>query len=276
MQDEENAIQCRTIWISDIHLGTRDCQADILLDFLRCYHSEKMYLVGDIIDGWSLKRSWYWPTSHSTVVQKVLRKSRKGTEVIFIPGNHDEFLRPYVGMEFGDIKLLRDDIHVTADGKRLLVMHGDEFDSVMAYAKWLMHVGDYIYMQLLKLNRWLNHIRQKMGLDYWSLSLIIKQKVKSAIAIISDFEYYLVDVAKRNNADGVVCGHIHHAEIKPIGSILYCNDGDWVESCTAMIEWFDGRLEIIKWTSNGLAKNNEAQLPLFPTTAVSDANATVE
>jgi len=249
--DDEQTIQCRTIWLSDIHLGTRDCKAEFLLEFLRRYDAEKIYLVGDIIDGWSLRRKWYWPTAHSTVIQKILRKSRKGTRVIFIPGNHDEFLRSYVGLEIGDIELLQDDIHITADGKKLLVMHGDEFDSVIAYARWLTHVGDYIYMKLLTLNRWLNHVRQKMGLSYWSLSARVKQKVKQAVQIISDFEYYLADIAKRRQVDGVVCGHIHHAEIKPVGSILYCNDGDWVESCTALVEWFDGRLEIIYWVSDG-------------------------
>jgi len=249
MDDEDKTIKCRTIWLSDIHLGTKDCRADFLLDFLRSYDSKKLYLVGDIIDGWSLKRQWYWPATHSTVVQKILRKSRKGTEVIFIPGNHDEFLRPYVGLEVGDIKLLRDDIHTTADGKRLLVMHGDEFDSVIAYARWLTHVGDYIYMQLLRINRWLNALRQKMGLSYWSLSATVKHKVKQAVQIISDFEYYLADVAKRRQVDGVVCGHIHHAEIKRVGEILYCNDGDWVENCSALIEWPDGRLEIVYWVS---------------------------
>lgn len=250
IEDDDKTIQCRTIWLSDIHLGTRDCKADLLLDFLRKYDAEKIYLVGDIIDGWSLRRKWYWPASHSTVVQKFLRKSRKGARVIFIPGNHDEFLRSYIDLEAGDIKLLREDIHITADGKKLLVMHGDEFDSVIAYARWLTHMGDYTYMQLLKINRWLNHMRQKMGLSYWSLSAKVKQKVKQAVQIISDFEYYLADIAKRRQVDGVVCGHIHHAEIKKVGSILYCNDGDWVESCTALVEWFDGRLEIIYWVNH--------------------------
>ena len=264
MQDEETTVKCRTIWLSDIHLGTRDCKAEFLIDFLRQHDAEKIYLVGDIIDGWSLKRHWYWPASHSTVIQKILRKSRKGTEVIFIPGNHDEFLRPYIGLEFGDIKLLRNDIHVTADGRRLLVMHGDEFDSVMAYAKWLMHVGDYFYMRLLQLNNWLNAVRRRMGLSYWSLSARVKHRVKRAVAIISDFEFYLVDIAKRHQADGVVCGHIHHAEIKPIGPILYCNDGDWVESCTALVEWFDGRLEIISWTTGSAVRPEDTQFALFP------------
>jgi UDP-2,3-diacylglucosamine pyrophosphatase LpxH len=265
MQDEEKTIACRTIWISDIHLGTRDCKAEFLLDFLRTYDAEKMYLVGDIIDGWSLKRQWYWPSTHSTVIQKILRKSRKGTEVIFIPGNHDEFLRPYVGLEFGDIKLKRDDIHVTADGKRLLVMHGDEFDSVISYAKWLAYLGDRAYMFLLRVNHWLNALRQKMGLSYWSLSATLKHKVKSAVEIISNFEYYLVDIAKRNHADGLVCGHIHHAEIKTIDSVLYCNDGDWVESCTALIEWFDGTLEIVRWTQDTMnGQHEETQFSLFP------------
>jgi UDP-2,3-diacylglucosamine pyrophosphatase LpxH len=265
MEDEEKTVKCRTIWLSDIHLGTRDCQADCLLDFLRNYDADKIYLVGDIIDGWSLRRTWYWPPAHSTVIQKILRKSRKGTEVIFIPGNHDEFLRPYVGLSFGDIKLLLNDIHTTADGRRLLIMHGDEFDSVIAYSRWITHLGDYIYMQLLKINRWLNALRQKMGLSYWSLATTVKQKVKQAIQIVSDFESYLANVAERHEVQGVVCGHIHHAEIKPVGSILYCNDGDWVESCTALVESFDGKLELIHWNShNSTKEDNDAQFSLFP------------
>ncbi len=257
MVDEDAPIKCRTIWISDIHLGTRDCKANFLIDFLRRYEAEKMYLVGDIIDGWSLKRHWYWPASHSTVIQKILRKARKGTDIIFIPGNHDEFLRPYVGLHLGDIRLLRDDIHTTADGRQLLVMHGDEFDGVIKYARWLTHVGDYLYMKLLTLNRWLNHLRRKMGLSYWSLSAMVKYQVKQAVQIVSDFEYYLADIAKRRQVDGVVCGHIHHAEIKPIGPILYCNDGDWVESCTALVEWMDGRLEIIHWITDHYLGNRD-------------------
>jgi UDP-2,3-diacylglucosamine pyrophosphatase LpxH len=265
MQDNDDSVKCRTIWVSDIHLGTRDCKADFLLDFLRRYDAEKIYLVGDIIDGWRLKQQWYWPPSHSTVIQKILRKSRKGTEVIFIPGNHDEFLRPYVGLTFGDIKLLRDDIHITANGKRLLVMHGDEFDSVIAYSRWLAHLGDWAYMRLLRVNHWLNAVRQKMGLSYWSLSATLKYKVKQAVQIVSDFEHYLVDIAKRHKADGVVCGHIHHPEIKPVGNLIYCNDGDWVESCSALIEWFDGRLEIVRWTVSGTPPDKEdTQFSLFP------------
>lgn len=251
MEDEHKTIKCRTLWLSDIHLGTKDCKAGVLLDFLREYDAEKIYLVGDVIDGWSLRRQWYWPPSHSTVIQKILRKSRKGTNVIFIPGNHDEFLRPYVGLSFGDIKLLQNDIHTTADGKRLLIMHGDEFDNVIAYAKWLTHLGDYMYMQLLAINRWLNFIRRKMGLSYWSLSATIKHRVKKAIQIVSNFELYLSNMAERHQVDGVVCGHIHHPEIKTVGSVLYCNDGDWVENCTALVEWFDGSLEIVRWVSDG-------------------------
>ena len=238
----------RTIWISDTHLGTRGCKADLLLDFFRHTESEKLYLVGDIVDGWRLKRNWYWPQAHSTLVQKVLRKSRHGTEVIYVPGNHDEFLRQFEGLSFGSIQVRKHDFHRTADGKVLYIVHGDMFDAVMHCARWLAYAGDCAYSLALEFNTLLNHIRRKLGLPYWSLSSLLKQKVKKAVSIIGDFETYLAEAARRHKADGVVCGHIHHAEIRDINGILYCNDGDWVESCTALVEHFDGTLEILHWT----------------------------
>lgn len=237
----------RTIWISDIHLGTRGCKADDLLDFLKSTESETLYLVGDIIDGWRLRRSWYWPQSHNDVVQKLLRKARKGTRVVFVPGNHDEFARDYHGLLFGDIQVVTTILHKTADGRQLLVLHGDAFDGVVKHAKWLAHLGDSAYTMALALNHWLNVARRALGFPYWSLSAYLKHKVKNAVQYIASFEDAMADEARRHGADGVVCGHIHHAEKREVNGILYCNDGDWVESCTALAEGFDGTLEIIRW-----------------------------
>lgn len=239
--------QYRTIFLSDIHLGTRGCKAELLLDFLRETESDTLILVGDIIDGWRLRKSWFWPQAHNDVVQKVLRKARKGTRVIFIPGNHDEFARGYTGHEFGSIEVIPEMVHTTADGKRLLVIHGDIFDAIVLYAKWLAYLGDSAYTLLLAANNWFNVIRRRFGLPYWSLSGYLKHKVKNAVSYIAQFEEALATEAKLRSLDGVVCGHIHHAEIKQVHDLLYCNDGDWVESCTALVEHSDGRLEILDW-----------------------------
>ena len=237
----------RAIWISDVHLGTAGCQAKYLLDFLKHNDADKIYLVGDIIDGWRLKKSWYWPQSHNDVVQKLLRKARKGSEVIYIPGNHDEMAREYFGMSFGDIRVEEEVIHVTADGKRLWITHGDLFDGVMQYAKWLAYVGDTLYTFILWVNRWFNKIRSRLGLQYWSLSQYLKHSVKNAVSYIADFEHIMAREARLRGCDGVVCGHIHKAEIRMIDGLLYCNDGDWVESLTALVEDADGSLRIVHW-----------------------------
>lgn len=237
----------RTIWISDIHLGTPGCQADALLNFLKHNESDKLYLVGDIIDGWQLRKGWYWPQSHNDVIQKVLRKARKGTRVVFIPGNHDEAARQFCGMTFGDIPILERDVHTTADGKRLWVVHGDEFDQVVRYAKWLAYLGDTLYNFALMLNRVLNNVRIRLGYPYWSLSQYLKHQVKNAVNFILEFENALIHEAKHRGYDGVVCGHIHKAEIKTVDGLLYCNDGDWVESLTALVEKPCGTLEIVHW-----------------------------
>jgi UDP-2,3-diacylglucosamine pyrophosphatase LpxH len=237
----------RTIWISDIHLGTRGCKADKLLDFLKKTESDNLYLVGDIIDGWRLKRSWYWPQEHNDVVQKILRKARKGTNVVFIPGNHDEFAREYTEHQFGGVAVMDRLIHETAAGKRLLVLHGDQFDVVVRYAKWLAILGDGAYTLLLALNNWFNKARQKLGRPYWSLSAYLKLKVKNAVKYIAEYEAAVARAAIEEGVDGVVCGHIHHAEMRDIDGVLYCNDGDWVESCSALVEHFDGRLELLYW-----------------------------
>ncbi|WP_417822172.1 UDP-2,3-diacylglucosamine diphosphatase [Terasakiella sp.] len=242
-----NPKKYRSIFISDIHLGTAGCKADYLLDFLKQTESENLYLVGDIVDGWRLRRSWYWPQSHNDVVQKILRKARKGTNVVFIPGNHDAFVRPYVEHDFGDIQVHDEMVHETADGKKLLVIHGDEFDVVVKYAKWLAVLGDGAYGVALKVNDYFNWVRAKFGYGYWSLSAYLKFKVKNAVQFIADFETALAEVARKRDIDGIVCGHIHHPEIRDIDGVLYCNDGDWVESCSALVEHADGRLEIIYW-----------------------------
>ncbi len=238
-------LRVRTVWISDLHLGTPGCQAKALLDFLRDVQCDTLYLVGDIIDGWQLRRTWYWPQAHNDVVQKLLRKARKGTRVVFVPGNHDEFARRYVTHTFGGIEVVEDCMHVTADGRRLWITHGDLFDGVIQCAKWLAYVGDAAYEFTLKVNRWFNRARARLGLPYWSLSKYLKHKVKRAVSYIDDFEAAVAREAKKRGAHGVVCGHIHHAEMRDIDGILYCNDGDWVESLTALVEHDDGRLEII-------------------------------
>jgi len=245
--DEPVARRYRTVFLSDIHLGTRGCQAAILLDFIRGMECETLYLVGDIIDGWKLKSGWYWPQSHNDVVQKVLRMARKGARVIYIPGNHDDRVRDFCGVHFGGVIVARDAIFETAAGKRYLVTHGDEFDGVINHAKWLAFLGDWAYRALLSLNTTWNLVRRRMGFGYWSLSAFVKVKVKNALQFIENFEAAVADEARRRGVDGVICGHIHKAEMRMIGGVEYINDGDWVESCTALVEHFDGRLELISW-----------------------------
>ena len=237
----------RTLFLSDIHLGTPGCKADLLLDFLRNNEAQTIYLVGDIIDGWRIKRSWFWHDSHNAVVQEILHKVRHGTNVIYVPGNHDEALRDYTGLDFAGIDICDEVIHRTADGRDLLVLHGDQFDSVVRYANWLAHLGDRAYGTALALNNWLHNARRLLGLSYWSLSSYLKQKVKNAVEYISSFETAVARAARERGVDGVVCGHIHHAEMRDIDGILYCNDGDWVESCTALAEDMTGQLTIVSW-----------------------------
>jgi len=248
-EDSDAAMRVRTVWISDLHLGTPGCQARALLDFLRQVDCDTLYLVGDIIDGWQLRRSWYWPQAHNDVVQKVLRKARKGTRVVFVPGNHDEFLRRYAGHTFGGVEVVEDAVHVTADGRRLWVTHGDLFDGVVQCHRWLAYLGDSAYTLALKLNQWLNSARARLGLPYWSLSRYLKLKVKRAVSYVTDFEVAVAREAHKRGVQGVVCGHIHHAEMREIDGVLYCNDGDWVESLTALVEHADGRLEIADWSA---------------------------
>ena len=237
----------RTLFLSDVHLGSRGCQAELLLDFLKNNDAATIYLVGDMIDGWQLKNRWYWPQAHNDVVQKLLRKVRKGVRVIYLPGNHDEFARDYIGSVFGGVEVADHAYHMTADKKRLLIVHGDQFDIVVKHARWLAYLGDWAYTFALWSNLWLNKFRRKLGFTYWSLSAWAKLKVKNAVNFIGAFEAALVEAARRHNADGVVCGHIHHPVIRDIDGITYVNIGDFVESCTAVAEHDDGRLEILRW-----------------------------
>lgn len=237
----------RTIFISDTHLGTRGCKAEALADFLAHNDCATLFLVGDIVDGWQLKRRWFWTEAQSRVMAEILRKVDAGTRVIFVPGNHDEFAREYAGRLFAGVEIINEAIHETADGRKLWVLHGDRFDGVIAYAKWLAHVGDWAYGMALRLNDMLFSIRKALGLPYWSLSAFLKHKVKNAVEYISRFEEIVAREAELRGVDGVVCGHIHHAEIRRIGGVLYLNDGDWVESCSALVEDAHGTMEILRW-----------------------------
>ncbi len=238
----------RTIWISDLHIGSTQCQADVLLDFLKYNDSEKLYLVGDIIDFWALSKKMYWPATHNTVIQKILRKARHGTQIIYVPGNHDDNVREYDSYIFGDIVVKNSDHHTTADGRRFLIVHGDEYDTIAQYHQWVAKLGSTGYDILIEINRWIRAVRQVFGVrSYFSLAQFIKYKVKNIVQFISDYEETIVATLKSENLDGVICGHIHHAEIKNIDEFLYVNTGDFVESCTAIVEHHDGRLELIHW-----------------------------
>ncbi len=237
----------RTIFVSDTHLGTRGCKAERLADFLAHNDCQTLYLIGDIVDGWALRRNWYWPEAHNRVITEILRKVESGTRVIYVPGNHDEALRDYTGLSLAGVELKSEAVHKTADGRQMLVIHGDQFDGVIAYAKWLAYLGDRAYEFALSLNTVFNAARKVLGMPYWSLSAYLKLKVKNAAMFIGNFEVALAREAKSRGFDGVVCGHIHHAEVKEVAGILYCNDGDWVESCTALTEDAIGRLRIVTW-----------------------------
>ncbi|MCB1534823.1 MAG: UDP-2,3-diacylglucosamine diphosphatase [Rhodoblastus sp.] len=250
----------RSLFISDVHLGSRGAQADLLLDFLRHNEAETWYLVGDIVDGWRLKKGWFWPQAHNDVVQKLLRKVRRGARMVYIPGNHDEFARDYVGHSFGGVEVMESAIHLAADGRRLLVIHGDQFDVIVRHARWLAFLGDWAYETALLFNAHFNRARRAFGFGYWSLSSWAKLKVKNAVNFIGDFEETLAAEAQKLGVDGIVCGHIHHAAIRRIGAIDYLNSGDFVESCTAIAEHADGTFEILRWQAV-LVEKNEAAAP---------------
>lgn len=246
----------RSIWISDVHLGTPGCQAVALADFLGRHECDNLYLVGDIIDGWRLKQSFYWPQEHTNVVRKILTRAKRGTQVYYVTGNHDEFLRKFVDykLEIGNIRLVNELIHVTADGRKLLVMHGDMFDVITRYHKWVASAGDLAYNAMMVANRHFNNLRRRVGLPYFSLSAYAKKKVKAAVNIVTEFEDSVIRECHRREVDGIVCGHIHHAQIRPIEDIQYFNCGDWVESCTALVEDYNGQIRLIEWPNEAIGR----------------------
>ena len=252
----------RTIWISDIHLGTRGCNHELLIDFLDHTDSDTMYLVGDIIDGWRLKKKFYWPPEHNDIVWRILKWAKRGTRIVYIPGNHDEMIRPFSGMNFGGVEIMRAAFHDTADGRRLMVLHGDEFDTIMLAHRWLAFIGDAAYHFMMKLNGWVAAVRKRLGLPYWSISKAAKHKVKNAVEFISKYEEVVSRAAAERGVDGVVCGHIHTAEIRDFThegrKVEYYNDGDWVEGCNALVEHFDGTMELLHWPEEVAAR--EARL----------------
>ena len=237
----------RALFISDVHLGTRTAHAADLLDFLKHFEADVIYLVGDIVDFWRVRRGPHWPQAHNDVVQKLLRKARKGVRLVVVPGNHDECLRDYAGMHFGGLEIHRDILHTTGRGRRYVVMHGDEFDVVVRSAKWLAFLGDRGYEFALWLNRPLNWVRRHLGLGYWSLSAYLKYRVKKAVAFIGAFEEAVATEARRRAVDGIICGHVHSAASRTIDGLYYGNGGDWVGSATALVEHVDGRLELVCW-----------------------------
>jgi UDP-2,3-diacylglucosamine pyrophosphatase LpxH len=255
----------RTIWISDIHLGFKGCRADFLLDFLKTTESEYLFLVGDIIDVWSMKKGLYWPQEHNNVIRTILGKAKNGTKVVYVPGNHDEVVRDYAGMTFGNVKISREEIHTTKDGRIFLIMHGDEFDSVVQCSKFVSMLGNSAYAALLGINHWINYIRRKMGFPYWSLAAYLKHKVKNAVKYISSFEHAVSHEAHRRHVDGLICGHIHRAEITRLNGVLYCNTGDWVESCTALVERMDGSLHLLHWADEKHTVKSVASLSMGET-----------
>ena len=239
----------RTIWLSDVHLGTPGCKAEFLVDFLKHNECETLFLVGDIIDGWKLRGSWYWPQEHTNVIRKILTKAKRGTKVYYVTGNHDEFLRKFVDyrLEIGNIHLINEMVHTTADGRQLLVLHGDFFDVITRYHRWLALAGDFAYEATMQANFWFNRARRLMGMPYWSLSAFAKERVKTAVNVVSQFESSVAHECRRRRLDGVICGHIHHAEIRQIEGVTYHNCGDWVESCTALTEDMNGKMSIVRW-----------------------------
>lgn len=247
----------RTVFISDTHLGTKMSQSRFLLDFLKSFECDTLYLVGDIIDGWAIHKSFYWPQEHNDVIQKLMRKARKGTKMVYLPGNHDEFLRSFCDTTFGEISLVDKDIHIGVDGKKYLVMHGDQFDVVVKNMKWLSHLGSWAYDVTIDINVLLSKLRTMLGRPYWSLSAWAKYKVKTAVNFIGDYEENLTSYANSKGADGIICGHIHHPNIRDIDGITYINCGDWCETCSAVVEHLDGTIEVIMW--NELRESMDVQ-----------------
>lgn len=262
--DSHRPRRLRTLFISDVHLGQKGAQVEALLEFIRAHQAETIYLVGDIVDGWKLKSAWNWPQSHNDLVQKLLRQARKGTRIVYVPGNHDEFAREFCGHEFGGVQVCETAIHEGADGRRYLVIHGDVFDVVVRHARWLAMMGDWAYDAALWLSTRISIVRRRLGFPYWSLSAWAKHKVKNAVNFIGRYEETLSAEAARLGVDGVICGHIHSAAIRDLNGVVYINTGDWVESCTAIAEHFDGRMELIDWgqRSQTLNAQRTIRLPL--------------
>jgi UDP-2,3-diacylglucosamine pyrophosphatase LpxH len=240
-------LRLRSAFVSDVHLGSKGCRADALLEFLKSVEVDYLFLVGDIVDLWAMRKNFYWPQEHNNVLRTILGKAKGGTRVIYVPGNHDEELREFCGTVFGNLEIHREYVHRTADGRRLLVMHGDEFDTVVKCSPWLAKLGSSAYDFTLNLNRYVNAIRRLFGLSYWSLASYLKHRVKNAVQYISSFEQAVAHAARKRGVDGVVCGHIHRPEITDMDGMQYCNDGDWVESCSALIEDMNGRLALWSW-----------------------------
>lgn len=253
-------MRLRSVWISDIHLGTSGCQAGLLSDFLHAIECDTLYLVGDIVDGWRLRKGWYWPDQHNEVIRRLLKMAHRGTRVVYIPGNHDEMFRDYAGLSFGGIEVQLEAVHVTADGRKLLVTHGDAFDGIVLYARWLAFLGDQAYTLLLQANVLLNAVRRNFNLPYWSLSSYLKKRVKNAVQYVGKYEEVVAREAALRGVQGVVCGHIHCAEIRQFGEITYYNDGDWVESCTALVEAKDGVMSLVDWAEHVRMKGGKQAL----------------
>jgi len=260
MTEPKDQRQVRALFLSDVHLGMRPIRVNQLIEFLRCYDAKTIYLVGDIVDGWRLAKTWHWPNEYNVLIQILLEKANAGTRIVYMPGNHDEFLREYLGTYFGEVEFVDRTVHVAADGRTYLVIHGDQFDVVVMHAKWLAHVGDWAYNFALRINIFINWVRRRLGLQYWSLSAWAKQKVKNAVSIIGRFEEALVHEAKVSGVDGVICGHIHFADMHDRLGIQYINTGDWVESCTAVVELEEGGFELIKWTDMAAGERRRFRL----------------
>ena len=256
-----NTLHYRSIFISDVHLGTRDAKTTFLFDFLSRSKCDHLYLVGDIFDLWKLKKGWHWPAINNELLGLVFRMAQNGTQVTYIPGNHDEMFRDYTGSDYNGVRLEHEAIHETADGRRFLVIHGDEFDCIMRHNKWLAYVGDGAYELLLWLNHWFNAARRKLGFNYWSLSAFLKHQTKSAVNFIGNFEKLVCHEAERRGVTGIICGHIHHATMRNIDGYEYKNTGDWVESCTALVEDNAGNFQVLHWTEQSTTLLDEQQVP---------------
>ena len=263
----------RAVFISDVHLGSPGCQSELLLAFLRDLECERLYLIGDIIDGWRLKRGWIWPQSHNDVVQKILSLARKGTQVIYVPGNHDDRVREFCGVHFGDIRVMREAVHEAADGRRYLITHGDLYDGI-SHRSWLTAVvGDWSYRALVRINSVVGHALRQRGRRYWSFAAQVKAKLPRAARYVRDFECNLAEVARQRGLDGVICGHIHHPNRRDIDGIFYINDGDWVESCSAAVEGADGAIGLVYWRGAASTATESRPAPMAPELSTTPAHA---